>query len=378
MQQSLFKISLFFSLFLFSFSNVQAQTVGNASTEKLAQARQVIDGYFEQEGAPGAIVAVIANGEVIHTLRYGLANVELGVQVADSTVFEIGSISKQFVAAVVMMLVEEGRLALDLPIHSYIDEIPGEWLNVTIRQLLTHTSGIPDYEEIAGYDVYQHRLLPNAIIELAHSRPMDFKPGQGWRYSNTGYYLLSMIVERIEGRPLGEILEDRIFKPLGMSQTSMADSETVIPFRASGYWANRSGELINRPAMETSSTLGAGGLLSSVFDMAKWDAALYGNDLLTATSKSEMWSPVRLPNGKPTLWPWGDPAEYGFGWEVTSYRGSTLQAHSGQTAGFVAQYMRFPDQGYSIVAFVNRYDIGAWPPARAMADYVIPGLDPIN
>ncbi len=378
MRQSLFTFSLFCTLFLISIPSVNGQSVGNASPEKLAQAKQVIDGYLEQEGAPGAIVAVIANGEVIHALRYGLANVELGVPVSDSTVFEIGSISKQFVAAVVMMLVEEERITLDAPIHDYVDDLPGEWLSVTIRQLLTHTSGIPDYEQIAGYDIYQHRLLPQEVVKIAHSQPMDFKPGQGWNYSNTGYYLLSMLLERIEGRPLGDVLEDRIFRPLGMHQTGMVDSETVIPLRASGYWANRAGELINRPAMEASSTLGAGGLVSSAFDMAKWDAALYGENLLTADSKAEMWTPVRLANGKSTLWPWGDEASYAFGWEVTSYRGSMLQTHSGQTAGFVAQYMRFPEHGYSIVAFVNRYDMGAWPPARAMADYVIPGLDPIR
>ena len=147
MRQSLFTFSLFCTLFLISIPSVNGQSVGNASPEKLAQAKQVIDGYLEQEGAPGAIVAVIANGEVIHALRYGLANVELGVPVSDSTVFEIGSISKQFVAAVVMMLVEEERITLDAPIHDYVDDLPGEWLSVTIRQLLTHTAS-----ELASFD----------------------------------------------------------------------------------------------------------------------------------------------------------------------------------------------------------------------------------
>ena len=355
---------------------VDAQQAGRAGPDELAQVEGIIANYLKDEGAPGALVAVLADGEVIHTLTYGFANVELGVPVSDSTVFEIGSISKQFVAAVVMMLVEENRIGLDEPIHTYLAGLPGEWLGVTVRQLLTHTSGIPDYETIAGYDIYQHRLLPDEVIKIAHTRPMDFEPGTGWHYSNTGYYLLSQIVERIEGRPLQEVLHARIFKPLGMHQTSMADPETIIAHRASGYWVNRSGDHINRPAIEPSSTLGAGGLVSSAHDMAKWDVALQGDALLTAASKSEMWTPVRLPNGEPTRWPWGDTADYGFGWEVTTYRGRKLQTHSGQTAGFVAQFMRFPEQELAVVAFVNRYDMGAWPPARAMADYVIPGLAP--
>lgn len=378
MKPFLFSFLLSSSLSLLSNNCVYAQTIGRASPEDLNRVERIIEGYLKQEGAPGALVAVISEGKVIHSLQYGLANVELNVPVVDSTVFEIGSISKQFVAAVVMMFVEEGRIALDDPIHSYIPQLPGEWLDVTVRQLLTHTSGIPDYEEIAGYDIYQNRLLSEDVIKIAHSRPMDFEPGQGWYYSNTGYYLLSLIVERLEGRSLGDVLKARIFEPLGMHQTRMADPEAIIPHRASGYWANRLGTLINRPNIKTSSTLGAGGIVSSAFDMAKWDAALNGDELLTGESRAEMWAPVRLPNGEPTQWPWGDKVDYAFGWEIMSYRGRLLQTHSGQTAGFVAQYMRFPEQGLSIVAFVNKYDMGAWPPARAMADFVIPGLAPLN
>ena len=355
-----------------------AQTVGRATPEDLATVDRIVVGYLEENAVPGAVVAVIDGGEVAHVLEYGLADVELAVPVTDSTVFEIGSISKQFLAAAVMMLVEEGQLGLDDPVHPHLPDLPSAWLGVTVRQLLTHTSGIPDYEEIATYDVYQHRLTPDEVVEIAHSRPVDFAPGTGFRYSNTGYFLLSRLVERIEGTPLGDVLEARIFGPLGMTQTRMADPEAVIPHRASGYWEDRRGTLINRAAIETSSTLGAGGLVSSAHDLARWHAALAGDEILSDESKRTMWTPVRLPDGSPTLWPWGDPATYALGWEVAPYRGVPLQTHSGQTAGFVAQFMRFPEQGLAVVAFLNKYDVGAWPPARAMADAVVLGLRSVD
>ena len=378
MQKLIFIATICCAFFLFFVPCVDAQQVGRASAEDFSEVEGIIVGYLEENHAPGALVAVISEGQLAHTVSYGMANVELKVPVTDSTVFEIGSISKQFVAVAIMMLVEEGRLDLDAPIHPFLPEIPGAWVGVTVRQLLTHTSGIPDYEEIAGYDVYQNRLTSQEVIRIAHTRPIDFEPGTGWHYSNTGYFLLSLILERIEGRPLGAVLYHRIFEPLGMKHTRMADPEAIIVHRAAGYWIDKAGNLINRPAIETSATLGAGGLVSSAHDMAIWDAALYGEKLLTTASKTLMWTPVQLDNGKPTTWPWGDPASYGFGWEISSYRGSALQSHSGQTAGFVAQYMRFPDQQLSIIAFINLYDTGAWPPARVMADYVVPGLAPVS
>ena len=355
-----------------------AQKVGSAGPEDLARIQKVIDGYFDQNNIPGALVAVASEGRVIHTITYGLADLELAVPVTDSTVFEIGSISKQFLSASIMLLVEEERLSLDDAIQTHLDDIPSEWFGVSIRQLLTHTSGIPDYEEIASYDIYSSRLTPEDILEIAHSRPMDFEPGTGFHYSNTGYFLLSRLVEQLEGQPLGDVLEARIFGPLEMKQTRMADPEAVIPKRASGYWADRTGVIINRRAIETSTTLGAGGLVSSAHDMAKWDEALRSEDLLSSSSKSAMWTPVKLANGKPTEWSPGEPVSYGFGWEVIKYRGVNLQTHSGQTAGFVAQFMRFPDHGISITSFLNKYDEGAWPPARAMADTIISGLAPVG
>ena len=327
-----------------------AAQIASPNEAALQEMDRRIQAEMTSQNIPGVAIGVAARGRLLHVGTYGLADVELNVPVMDSTLFEIGSISKQFASAAAMLLVQEGRLGLDDPIHKYLSYLPSEWLGVTVRQLLTHTSGIPDYEEIGSYDQYSFRLTPEEIIRVAHSRPMDFPPGQGYYYSNTGYFLLSMIVERIEGKPLNDVLTARIFRPLGMTQTRMATPEDIIRYRASGYWVDRTGKVLrNRDATKTSSTLGAGGLLSSIGDMAKWDAALYGTALLSEASKKAMWTGVVLPDGTNT--------NYGFGWVVSPYRSKPSVSHSGQVQGFVTLFTRLPEDGVSIIVLTNRYRI---------------------
>lgn len=349
-------------------ASAAAAQIDPPDAEELAAFDAFADSFLTARVIPGALVALASDGDVVLVRTYGLADVENDVPVTERSVFEIGSISKQFVAVAVMLLVEEGRLGLDDPVQAHLPEIPSEWYGATVRQLLTHTSGIPDYEEIRSYDVYRFRLTPEEILRIAHSRPMDFPPGTGWHYSNTGYVLLSRIVERVEGQPLGRVLAARIFKPLGMTQTRLADPEAIIPHRAAGYWVDRTDRLINRPPTETSSTLGAGGLLSSARDLALWDAALAGGALLSEASKAAMWTPVTLPEGEA-------PA-YGFGWVLTPYRGLRTQRHSGQVAGFTAYFARFPDQDAAVIVFLNRYQAQAWPFIERALDTLVPGLDP--
>ena len=362
------QLMLISTFLVFGGATAFAQVV-QPSADKLAELDRRVLAHLEENNIPGGLVAVASRGRIIHVKTYGMANVELSVPVTDSTVFEIGSISKQFVSATVMLLVQENKIGLDDLIHQYLADLPSEWLGVTVRQLLTHMSGIPDYEEIRSYDVYRFRLTPEEVIQIAHSRPMDFAPGTGRYYSNTGYFLLSMIVERIEGRPLGQVLESRIFGPLEMTQTRTADPEAIIHHRASGYWVNKAGELINRNPTETSSTLGAGGLLSSVHDLAKWDEALYGDQLLSAESKATMWTPAILPNGEST--------GYAFGWGVRPYRGLTSQSHGGQVAGFVADFSRFPEQEAAIIVFLNRYRVSSGRLKVAVLHTFMPSLGPI-
>ncbi len=356
------------TLLVFGAAAASAQIV-QPSAEALAELDRLVRAHLDENNIPGGLVALASRGHIVHLKPYGMANVELSVPVSDRTVFEIGSISKQFVSAAVLLLVEDEKLGLDDPIHLYLPDLPSEWISVTVRQLLTHTSGIPDYEEIRSYDVYRFRLTPEEVIQVAHSRPMDFAPGTGWYYSNTGYFLLSLIVERIDGRPLGQVLDSRIFSPLEMTATRMTDPETVIPNRASGYWVNRAGELINRNPTETSSTLGAGGILTTARDLAKWDEALNTDALLTAGSKSVMWTPAILPSG--------DSTGYAFGWRIRRYRGLASHGHGGQVAGFVADFSRFPDQEVAIIVFLNRYRVSPAPLTRAVLHTFMPSLGPI-
>ena len=339
----------------------------------LADLDRWVPAFMADENVPGVLVALASGGEVVTSRAYGLADVELAVPVSDSTVFEIGSISKQFLAAAVLLLAEDGALGLDDPISQHLPDVPGEWAAATLRQLLTHTSGIPDYEEIATYDIYQHRVTPEEVIQIAHSRPMDFEPGTGWHYSNTGYFLLSRVVERVERAPLADVLGRRIFGPLGMTQTRLSNPEAIIPNRASGYWVDRTGALVNRWPTEPSSTLGAGGLLSSARDLARWDAALSDDRLLSAASKEALWTPARLASGARARRASGEPVSYGLGWFLSPLGGLRAQHHSGQVAGFIAYFARFPDQDAAVIVLTNRYRYDSGPLRDRVFRAFVPG-----
>jgi CubicO group peptidase (beta-lactamase class C family) len=340
------------------------------TSDTLNELDKFIQAYTQENNIPGTVVALALKGELIHFKAYGLANVELSVPVSEKTVFEIGSISKQFTSAAALLLVEENTLDLDAPIHQYLPFLPGEWLGVTVHQLLNHTSGIPDYEEIRSYDIYRHRVTPEDIIKIAQSRPVDFAPGTGWYYSNTGYFLLSMIIERIEGLPFGRVLKKRIFDPLQMTDTRMADPETIIPNRASGYWVNKTNNLININPTETSSTLGAGGLLTTATDLVKWDKALYGENLLSSKTKALMWREVAVPVG--------ENPHYGYGWELSDYKGLKATHHGGQVAGFIANFIRLTDHELTIIVLVNRYRVRTSPMLEKITNTFISGLETLK
>ena len=312
---------------------------------------------------------MVSKGEIIYKKEYGFANVELNVPVSDSSVFEIGSISKQFISAVYMILKQQNKVDLDDQIQNFIPTVPGEWYGITLKQMLTHTSGIPDYETIAGYDIYKERLTIEEVVKIAHSRPVDFEPGTGWNYSNTGYYLLSIILERIEKKPLAKILDNYLFDPLNMNQTRLSNPENIIPHRVSGYWIDKTGNLINRKPTEISSTLGAGGIVTSLNDLVKWDNMLYSNDLLSDESKRKLWTEIILPSGEHTY--------YGMGWSVGSYYGVNWQYHSGQVAGFVTRFARIPEKEISIIILLNRYQVRSYKLSRVILHTFISELGPI-
>lgn len=328
-----------------------------------------IDDYFKAEMSkqhiPGISVAVVRDGKLETARGYGLANVELESAVTGNTVFEIGSMTKQFTATLVMMLVEEGKIGLDDKISKYLEGTPETWKEVTVRHLLTHTSGVHGYTEVGDFMALARNPHTQAeIVKMVSGLPLDFKPGEKWQYSNTGYYLLGMIVEKAGGKPYDSFLKERILTPLAMNETRNGDPATLIPRRANGYlW---SGKYENAPPLQPSSAFAAGELVSTVGDLAKWDAALAAGSLLKKSSFQEIWTPVKLNDGK--------TFDYGFGWAVGNREGHRFQSHGGGTAGFSTVITRYPDDKLTVILLTNRAGSNATALAQAVAGFYIPAL----
>lgn len=296
---------------------------------------------------PGAAIAVIKNGKLIKAEGYGAASVEFNVPATKDTVFEIGSVTKQLTAAAIMLLVEDGKISLDEKIAKYLPDTPASWQNVTVRHLLTHTSGIKSYTYLSGFELTK-RLKRDDFIKKLHAEPLEFEPGARWNYSNSGYNLLGFIIESVSGKSYWDFMRERVFSPLGMTATADRDPQFIIKNRAVGYeWENN--RLVGRD-YDLTDVFSAGAVVSTVADLAKWDAALRDAKLLKKESLRQMWTPHLLNDGK--TYP------YGFGFGVADFRGHKLISHNGQTAGFAANISRFVDDDLSIIVLTNLGDQG--------------------
>lgn len=308
---------------------------------------EFVRAVLQEHHIPGAAIAVIKNGKVIKTEGYGLASVEFNVAATKETVFEIGSISKQITAAAVLLLVEEGRINLDEKISKYLPATPDAWKNVSVRNLLTHTSGIKSYTGLSGFELTK-RLKRDEFIKTLGTHPLEFETGARYQYSNSGYNLLGFIIETVSGKSYWDFVRERIFGPLGMNSTFDRDPKYIIKNRATGYeWEN--GALAGRD-YDLTDVFSAGAIVSTVTDLAKWDAAWRSDTLLKKMSKTLAWTPVILTDGK--------SYPYGFGWRLSEIRGHRLIAHSGQTAGFGASISRFVDDDLTVIALTNLGEIG--------------------
>ena len=299
---------------------------------------------------PGLSLAVVRDGQVIKSHGYGLANVELNSPVTADTVFELGSITKQFTATATMMLVEEGKLGLDDKISKYLAGVPEAWSEITIRHLLTHSSGIQNYLAVPNFpDIHRDGLSHDEITKLFFQRlQLEFPPGETWAYSNSGYLLLGNIIEKVSGKSYWQFLDERIFKPLGMNATRNSEPAAIITNRARGYeWHNQ--KLENRPPL-AENAYAAGSIVSTARDMAKWDAALYSEELLKRSSFAQMWTPYQA-KGKALA-----PFNYGFAWFVDTYHGHRVIAHSGGTPGFSSVIYRFVDDKFTVIILTNHAD----------------------
>ena len=305
---------------------------------------------------PGLSFAVIKNDRVLKTGALGSINLELNVPATTASVYEIGSLTKQFTSMAIMLLAEEGKLTIEDKISSYFAGSPSAWNNITIRHLLNHTSGIQNHVALPGYlGRFKSNMFgePQAsqkeIAEWFFQLPQEFTPGETWSYDNTGYYLLGLIVEKAAQQNYWDFLEERIFIPLGMRSTRNTDTKDLVANRASGYLWNGSAYQ-NQPVLWSFVGFSAGSLMSTVEDLAKWDAALYTDKLVKKSTLDQMWQPARGPRGELL------PFNCGFGWFVDHFNGHRILQHSGGTPGFSSVMYRFPDDSLTVVLLTNHAD----------------------
>lgn len=308
-----------------------------------AQAADKIDDFVKSEmqkqHIPGVSLAVIKNGKITKVKGYGLANVETNVPVTTETVFKIGSISKPIIAMGIMLLVEEGKISLDDKVSKYLEGTPESWKDITIRNLLSHTSGI--VREAPGFD--PAKIQPDIdVIKTAYPLPLNFTPGEKYEYCNVGYFSLAEIIRKVSGKSWGEFLTERIFKPLGMNSTRTTTFADIVPHRANAY-SYKDNKLTN--AEIYTAVRPSGAFLSTILDLAKLEAALNGASFLKPESRKLMWTPFKFNDGKNSI--------YGLGWRIDEVNGRKRIGHGGTLNGFKSHFARFVDDGITVIVLTN-------------------------
>lgn len=295
---------------------------------------------------PGAAAIVVKDGRTLLRKGYGMADVELGVKVEPDMVFRLGSVTKQFTAAAVLLLAEQGKLSLSDDMTKFFPDYPAKGRVVTVEHLLTHTSGIKSYTGIPAWrTMWRKDMTVAELIDLFKNEPPDFAPGEEWRYNNSGYVLLGALIEKVSGQTYEQFLQKNIFEPLGMKHTFYGSATRVIPRRVPGYTKAKDG-LRNAEYISMTQPYAAGSLLSTVDDMALWDASLYTEKVLKPASLQRAWTPYVLKDGTPT--------GYGFGWSKWQYEGHTVVEHGGGIHGFASMSVRFPDDRVYVAVLTNR------------------------
>jgi len=297
-----------------------------------------------RQNIPGLSLLVARGGKIVLAEGFGLANVELQVSVKPETVFQSGSVGKQFTATAVMMLVEEGKVRLDDPLTRYFKDAPQSWNDVTVRELLSHTAGFGDYPK--DFD-FRKDWTEDELVKRVEGIPLAYPPGTKWEYSNLGYLTLGILIHRVTGEFYGDFLQQRIFHPLEMNSTRIISESDIVPNRAAGYRLVK-GELKNQewvaPMVNTTAD---GSLYFSILDLAKWDAALYSEKLLKKSSLDQMWTAAKLKDGQP------NKGHYGFGWFVDERHGHRCIHHDGAWQGFQTAIDRYVDDQLTVVALSN-------------------------
>jgi CubicO group peptidase (beta-lactamase class C family) len=333
-----------------------------------AAAADEVDRYvltqLERQHIPGLSLAIVRGDRVVKMDGYGLANVEHHVPARADTVYEIGSITKQFTSMAVMLLREQGRISPDDQLGKFLANVPASWKPVTLRQLLAHTSGIPDYEEVMGYDSYRIAMTPEQVFAFVADKPLDFPSGTQWKYSNTGYFLLTLVIEAVSGEKYADFVMRHILVPAGMTHTRSSAPADLIPNRAAGY--DHMSTLRNRDAMQPSATGGAGMLVSTVADLVRWAAVIRKKAILKPDSYALTLADTKLADGT--------RSGYGFGWFVSPMREHRALAHSGGTAGFSCNFLYLPDDDVTIIVLTNSGTANPQSITDHFARQFVPGL----
>ena len=319
---------------------------------------EFVAAQMKQFDLPGLSLAVRQGGSVSKTATYGFADVASKVPTTEGAVYKIGSVSKQFLATVIMLLVQDGRVQLDAPLSTYLPDSPDAWRPITIRHLLAHTAGL--VRESPGFDPMKSQS-DGAIIAAAYGTPLLFTPGTKWAYSNLGYYVLAEVITKVSGRPWTQVAADRVFRPAGMAQTLPTSIQPLPPSRVIGYSGRNNQEV----APEWVALRPSGAFLSRIDDLLKWDVALDGDLVLSRASREQMWTPVKLADGT--------TAPYGFGWHVETWNGRRVVWHGGGLPGFTSYFARFLDQPLTVIVLANGDDADLPAIGRGVASlYVSP------
>jgi CubicO group peptidase (beta-lactamase class C family) len=339
------------------------------------------------DGEPGLAVLVRRNGLTILERGYGVRDLRTRAPIDARTRFRLASVTKQMTAAAIMTLVRDGRLRYEDTLTRALPGFPAYGSGVTIRHLLTHTSGLPDYEQLMDSAekvkgpiwTPERQIRDDEVLALLEKETRGlFAPGTSWAYSNSGYVVLGLVAARAAGRPFGDVLRERIFAPLGMTRTlAYEKGRNEVPDRAYGHTKDGAG-FRETDQSSTSATLGDGGVYSCLGDLAKWDEALRTNALLSKAEMTPALTPVRLADGSEPRWPSGEqggdnlfpgrPVIYGFGWFLDPWRGRPRAWHHGETMGFRSVVERFPEDGLTVIVLANRGDIDLKPLALEIAE----------
>jgi len=317
----------------------------SAHTRTAARLDSLARAFVTRTPAPGLAVVVLRGNDTLLARGYGYADLEDRAPATPRTVFRIGSVTKQFTAALVMQLVQEGRIALDDTIQRFLPDYPVQGHRVTIRHLLTHTAGIKAYTSLPDVlRLLRTDLSEDSLVAMFASKPFDFAPGDRYRYNNSGYYLLGVIVERVTGRPYDELLRERLFQPLGLLDTRYCSTRPVVRRRAQGY-ANAPEGFVNAEWISMTLPFAAGAICSTALDLATWTRALWAGRVVAPASLREMTTPARLNSGAST--------GYGFGLGMDSLAGHYRVSHGGSINGFRAYLAHFPDDDLTIAVLDN-------------------------